>query len=43
MVPLMFDTDHLSPAGSLLIMHRLIDRGEDSFSVNEHLSSRDPD
>jgi len=33
-VPLMFDTDHLSPAGSSLIVHRLIDRGELSLNGN---------
>jgi peptidoglycan/LPS O-acetylase OafA/YrhL len=42
MVPLMFDTDHLSPAGSLLIIHHLIDRGENPLSLNDHLSLLDP-
>jgi hypothetical protein len=27
-VPLMFDTDHLSPEGSRMVVQRLIDRGE---------------
>jgi hypothetical protein len=27
-VPLMFDKDHLSTAGSLLVVHRMIERGD---------------